>query len=571
MMLAQELQYFPASVSDGDPGTSTMGLAADERLQKTLVFLKEYYPNEEVLDLQQTIDTFYELHNRDIAEKNEREFQKNLAIYTLQLLAELHAPVNILKAGFLLDVYLRPSAPQEIEKLPIDKQVLHFLQNARELYKYELQLPWRKKTETPDFQEEVLQNLRKRALVDTAPSELSIQSAKKQHENHRWLIVSTAAEYDALIIKLADRISVLKNLKPESGIIKSIGTDVLLNDLATETLNIQVAIAERLGIWKLKWRLQDLAFRITDPEEYRRISQQIQSTHYARQHELNTILQNIESALNRSGVMAEVQGRSKSIYSIYKKMSTQNATIEQINDLFGVRLIINSAEVSHCYIALNTIHSSFECATLNDGKGIYDNGKLSRDWIPHPKPNGYQSIHTTILYPLSIGKAQLVEIQIRTQEMHRHAEEGIAAHWLYKEKAKAVTLLSISENFWNQTRESFTQKKQHASDGAKAIPPVLKQVFCLTPKGEVLRFPEGATPIDFAYRIHKEIGNRITIAKVNNRIVSLNYKLHNGDVVEIVTSKSEKGPNEKWLLSNNEFVKSNKTLSKIRRWFKESV
>jgi len=569
-----------------------MGLSAD-RLQKTLTFLKECYPNEEVLDLHQTIDAFYKLHDRDIAEKNEGEFQKNLAIYTLQLLVELHAPVNILKAGFLLDAYLRPSGLQIIEKLPIDQQVFRFLRNTRELYKYELQLPWRKKTETSDFQEEVLQNLRKRALVDTAPSELSIQSAKKQHENHRWLIVSTAAEYDALIIKLADRISVLKNLKSESGLIKSIGTDVLLNNLATETLNIQVAIAERLGIWKLKWPLQDLAFRILDPKEYQAISKEVVVNRETRDQYLSDIIKTLESIIANEGIDAKISGRPKSIYSIYKKKISQNLKIDQINDLLGVRIIVEdeankddsennsdpkaSKAVLDCYAILDILLSLWEVPTVKDENGkeksFYEDGKYSRDWIDHPKPNKYQSIHTTILHSLPDGKKQPVEVQIRTKKMHLHAESGVAAHWLYKEKAKPLTHLESKEDSWNLVRKKLNdQVEQHANGkAAKSVSFMEEKVFCLTPKGEILPFPKEATPIDFAYRIHKEVGNRIMIVKVNNRIVPLNYKLQNGDVVEIVISKTEKGPNPKWLLSSNEFVKSNKTIAKIRRWFKEHV
>jgi len=633
-----------------------MEFLAEKRLSEILQHLEAKHSKEQLDKLHDSIKLFRRDIEQQRLDKDETKFRWNLAVYSLHILSDLNAPIPVLAAGFLIDTYLRLSSCQEIDSFPVDELVRQFLSNAARLYKYELQLPWRKTNPTSDLEQNVLRFLRKRAIADTELPNESLQSAKKQHENHRKLIVSLAATWEILIIKLADRIAVLNFLKAKDEDVTSGEMHTLLNNMAKETLNIHVPITERLGIWILKWPLQDMAFRINCPKEYEKISSEMATKREAGEHYLKDIIQNMITVLESYGIKTQVQGRFKSLYSIYRKQITQNKKIDNINDLVGVRIITKSKELNDggnkaideirraedkitkfeceinramnklrkikretrkkktrygmniikkeiagikneinnakreikraehkiknakheinmmkaddCYDARDLILSTWPPPVNENGQGIYD-GESSRDWIVNPKPNKYQSIHTTILYPLAGGKQQLVEVQIRTSEMHEVAELGVAAHWLYKEKGKSFAAIEKNDELWNREQKKLKNDVEPRDETIGSF--FEEEIFCLTPKGEVLQLPKDATPIDFAYHVHRDIGNRMMNVKVNNRIASFSYQLKNGDVVGIVLSKTEKGPKQEWLRQDNGFVKSKSTGSKIRQWFRQHI
>lgn len=592
-----------------------MAFVAEEQLRETIQRLESDSGLGLLPDLSMACEDLRKQLQRDIKDQDIREFFLNIAVYALQVLTDLGAPAHVLTAGLLLDAFLRTKQTNNSLNFHIVRdQTRQLLLHGRALYKFEAQLPWRMSSDISEFEKAVIEHARLRARSNCEIASESIQSIKTQHENHRKLMVALAQESESLIIKLADRIAVLKFLKPGTPIIDHlrIANEGFLLNLATETLNIHVPIAERLGIWKLKWHLQDLAFRIMKPGEYQKIHREISTTRTDREAYINGIIQSLESDLRSMGIPAEVQGRPKSIYSIFQKKAAHNVETRKINDLTGVRIIIdsNAAGLSKqtlqkmrpsqtpemkkierkaiknvkreaekedariCYTVLDYLLSTWPALTV-DGRGIYDDGKVSRDWIAHPKPNGYQSIHTTILYTPreqsqqasggNIGRP--VEVQIRTVEMHKVAEYGVAAHWLYKEKAKFLPRISRKERAWNLEQMKHIDSNRNLSQEAKTFSG--EEVFCLTPKGEILRFPVGATSIDFAYRIHKDVGNRILNSKINNRIASLRQPLKNGDIVEIFTSKKEQGPKGEWLRHDKTFAKTRKAKSMIRRWLRD--
>jgi (p)ppGpp synthase/HD superfamily hydrolase len=562
---------------------ATMETTANKLLEQTLRKVENNYDKASIERFRTAIDLLYRATKYLKVDPFLTEFQCLLSAHTASTVIDLSPPISVLITGLLLDTYLGLPTEKEITDFPVDEQVRKLLSNVAELYKYELQLPWRKCYNIPADNQITLQYLRSRATRSYEQSSESIQSTKKQLENHCKLIVSLAETPAALIIKLVDRISVMECLKLDFGRINQ--SSILLSSIASETLNIHVPMAERLGIWKMKWPLQDLAFSIIMPEEYQSIKCEIAKTGSERDDYLQRILCKIENSLKVAQIPAFVQGRSKSIYSIYHKKNAKNLDVLKMNDLLGVRIIISNEDeikaTQDCYRALNMLINNTDedwDIPVKNNKGIYDDGKFSRDWIAHPKPNGYQSIHTTIRFYPSMDSSLLnestsacidellVEVQIRTRKMHEVAEYGVAAHWGYKEKEKIISKISSNENKWNLEQEKLKQSTE--TNDKSSLKFFENERFCLTPKGEVLYFPKDATPIDFAYRIHGEIGNRILSVKVNNQIARYNYKLQNGDVVEIITSKEEKGPKEKWLSQENGFVEVNRTKYKIRLWFR---
>jgi GTP pyrophosphokinase len=321
--------------------------------------------------------------------------------------------------------------------------------------------------------------------------------------------------------------------------------------LAWETREIYAPLANRLGIWQLKWELEDLAFRWLEPEEYRRIAAWLNESRSDRERYIDAVIAEISAELARAGIDAEVLGRPKHIYSIWRKMHRKNLAFDQVFDVRAVRIVTGSVE--DCYAALGVVH----------GRWHYLPGEFD-DYIATPKDNLYRSLHTAVLGPSAVP----VEIQIRTREMHEHAELGVAAHWRYKEGA-ARNAAYDRKIQWLRELLAPASESETDSDFLGRVRADLfdDRVYALTPKGEVVDLPSGATPIDFAYHVHTELGHRCRGARVNGRIVPLNHRLTNGEVVEIIGGK-EARPSRDWLIEREGFLASPRSRAKVRAWYK---
>lgn len=369
-----------------------------------------------------------------------------------------------------------------------------------------------------------------------------------QAENLRKLFLAMAQDVSVVLIKLCDRLHNMRTLwafQPEKQ-----------RRIARETMEIFAPLANRLGIWQIKWELEDLAFRYLEPQKYEEIARLIASKREARERYVREATVTLNEHLLEAGIKAEVTGRAKHIYSIAQKMeryANQSKSFDQIYDLLAMRVFVET--VADCYHTLGVVH-----ALWHPMPGQFD------DYIANPKDSMYQSLHTTVV---AIGGKPL-EIQIRTHEMHRVAEYGIAAHWHYKEGSK--------QQEKDQERISWLRQLldwQRELAGAEEFVESVKtdvfhdQVFVYTPKGAVLDMPAGATPLDFAYRIHTDLGNQCVGARVNGRMVSLNSTLQNGDVIEVMRSRASKGPSRDWLNPNLGYVRTAHSKEKIRQWFRK--
>ena len=324
--------------------------------------------------------------------------------------------------------------------------------------------------------------------------------------------------------------------------------------IATETADLYAPLANRLGIYSLKWELEDLSFKYLYPDEYKEIVDGIDKKREERLQFIELIEEQIGEKLKEQKIDAEITGRAKHLYSIYRKMKRDNKTLDQIYDLFALRILVNS--VKDCYAALGVVHELY-----NPMPGRF------KDYISVPKPNMYQSLHTTLIGP----KGTPFEVQIRTWDMHRIAEFGIAAHWAYKEASKnKKSNVVVQEDKLAWLRESLEWQKdmQDPQEFLKTLKTELfeDEVYVFTPKGQIKVLPNGATPIDFAYSVHAEIGHRMTGCKINSKMMPIVTKLNNGDIVEIITSDQAKGPSRDWL----KFVKSSSAKNKIQQWFKKN-
>ncbi len=321
--------------------------------------------------------------------------------------------------------------------------------------------------------------------------------------------------------------------------------------LAWETREIYAPLANRLGIWQLKWELEDLSFRYLEPAEYRRIAGWLNESRLDREKYIETVIGEIASELARAGIAAEIVGRPKHIYSIWRKMHRKNLAFDQLHDVRAVRIITRS--VVDCYAALGVVH----------GRWHYIPGEFD-DYIATPKDNLYRSLHTAVLGPAAVP----VEIQIRTGEMHDHAELGVAAHWRYKEGAARDAAYDRKIE-WLRDLLAPASEGESDSDFLSRVRADLfdDRVYALTPKGEVVDLPSGATPIDFAYHVHTELGHRCRGARVNGRIVPINHRLANGEVVEIIGGKRSQ-PSRDWLIEREGFLASPRSRAKVRAWFK---
>ena len=375
-----------------------------------------------------------------------------------------------------------------------------------------------------------------------------VSAEEQQVENYRKMFLAMGKDIRVILIKLADRlhnIRTLKYLKRDRQIA-----------IAQETIDLYAPLANRLGVFSMKWELEDQAFKYLYPEEYREIVEGIDKKREERLKFIDQIVDEIKIHLKKEKISCEITGRAKHLYSIYRKMKRDNKTLDQIYDLFALRILVNS--VKDCYAALGVVH---ELYTPMPGR--------FKDYIAVPKPNMYQSLHTTLIGP----NGTPFEVQIRTYNMHRIAEFGIAAHWAYKEqsflhgKKENVT---VKEDKLAWLRESLEWQKdmQNPDEFMSTLKTELVEdsVYVFTPKGQIKTLPKGSTPIDFAYSIHADIGNKMVGAKVNSKIMPIITTLNNGDIVEIITNENSKGPSRDWL----KFVKSSSAKTKIQQWFKKN-
>ncbi|CAE6802936.1 GTP pyrophosphokinase [Xanthomonas arboricola] len=320
--------------------------------------------------------------------------------------------------------------------------------------------------------------------------------------------------------------------------------------LAQLTRDIHAPLANRLGIWQVKWELEDLAFRHLEPETYRRIAREVDETRVARERYLDAVKRTLSMTLAQQGLRAEVSGRPKHIYSIWRKMQKKRLSFDQLYDIRAVRVMVD--DVAACYAALGAVHSLWAPVPSE-----FD------DYIARPKANDYRSLHTAVVGP----EGRTIEIQIRTHEMHAQAELGVAAHWKYKEGGKGGEKAFDRKILWMRQLLEQVQEGDHGElAGALDAELIEDRVYALTPKGEVIDLPQGATPLDFAYHVHTMVGHRCRGARVNDRIVPLTYRLRSGDRVEIMTAK-EADPRRDWLLASNGFLASGRSRDKVRAWF----
>ncbi|HEY87700.1 MAG TPA: bifunctional (p)ppGpp synthetase/guanosine-3',5'-bis(diphosphate) 3'-pyrophosphohydrolase [Dehalococcoidia bacterium] len=376
-----------------------------------------------------------------------------------------------------------------------------------------------------------------------------VATSESQMENLRKMLVAMAEDLRVVFIKLADRLHNMRSLdalSPEKQ-----------HSIAQETLEIYAPLAHRLGIWELKWQLEDLSFHYLEPGKYRQIANMITARRAQRENFIAQVIKLLRGEFDKIDVRAEMSGRPKHIYSIHQKMEKYSALgkyFNDIHDLLALRILVNT--VPDCYSAVGVIHSLWRPLP-----GEFD------DYIANPKPNGYQSLHTAVMY---LGTIPL-EVQIRTIDMHHLAEYGMAAHWRYKE-GETKDIHFEERIAWLRQLIEWHRELSGAEDFLESVKTdiLIDQVFVFTPKGEIKDLPKGSTPLDFAYRIHTELGHRCIGAKVNGRLVPLNHQLNNSDVVEIMTTKKgDKGPSRDWLSHHLGYIKTSQAREKIRQWFKK--
>jgi GTP pyrophosphokinase len=382
------------------------------------------------------------------------------------------------------------------------------------------------------------------SLLELTNTPLLAREARDQVDNVRRMLVAMIDDVRVAIIKLAERIIALRIVKSEQPLRQL--------RVANEVLEVFAPLANRLGIWRLKWELEDLAFRYQNPEDYRRIAARLDGKRIDREEDITSVGSALVAALAQEGIEAEVRGRAKHIYSIWRKMDAKNIDFDQVYDLRAVRVVVSS--IRDCYSALGVIHTRWRHVPRE-----FD------DYVANPKDNGYRSIHTAVVWP----DQRTVEIQIRTREMHREAELGVCAHWAYKNDAGKDDAFYLEKLNWlRQVLEWHEEVGGFVSVGRELRSNIEDgRIYVLTPAGHVLDLPEGSTPVDFADRVHTQIGHGCVGARVDGEVVPLNVPLSTGQRVEIVTDERST-PSRDWLDQNLGYVRTARALAKIQSWFR---
>ena len=507
---AEELEKIESKVAQGNRGViATADFVEPEVLFQELVGrIRKYHPNADISMIQKAYDVANAAHKGQCRKSGEPYIIHPLCVAII--LADLELDKETIVAGILHDV--------------AEDTVMTVEEIAQE------------------FSDEVA------LLVDgvTKLGQLAYDADKVevQAENLRKMFLAMAKDIRVILIKLADRLHnmrTLKYMRPEKQ-----------KEKAKETMEIYAPLAQRLGISKVKIELEDLSLKYLEPEAYYDLVEKIALRKQQRDEYVDSLVKEVRSHIAGAGIKAEIEGRAKHFFSIYRKMVNQHKTLDQIYDLFAIRIIVDT--VKDCYAALGVIHEMY---TPIPGR--------FKDYIAMPKPNMYQSLHTTLIGPTGTP----FEIQIRTYDMHRTSEYGIAAHWKYKESGEGATINKEEEKLsWLR---QILEWQQDMSDN-KEFMNLLKSdlnlfsdtVFCFTPSGDVKNLPNGSTPIDFAYSIHSAVGNRMVGAKVNGKLVPIDYVIQNGDRINILTSQNSRGPSRDWL----NVVKSTQAKSKINQWFR---
>jgi GTP pyrophosphokinase len=379
---------------------------------------------------------------------------------------------------------------------------------------------------------------------DGADEELATREKERQVESLRKMFLAMIDDVRVVLIKLADRLHNMRTLEHV--------TRASQIRTAQETMDIYAPLANRLGIWQIKKELEDLAFRYLDPQTYFNIQRALERRGLGRAGYLDEVVSQLKKALADAGIAEQITGREKHIYSIWRKMQRKDAGFEEIYDVTGIRIIVN--ERKDCYGALGVIHSMWHPIP-----GEFD------DYIATPKESMYQSIHTAVIGP----EGHPLEIQIRTQDMHQVSEYGIAAHWRYKEGRRMDPTVEAKISWLRQLMD-WRDEVVDAHEFVESLKSDVfrEMIYVFTPRGDIVELPAGATPVDFAYRIHTEVGHQCVGAKVNDQLVPLDYKLTNGQVVRIMTSKTKVGPSRDWLMSSSGYVTTASAREKIRQWFR---
>jgi len=485
-------------------------------LSQLIAKVQEYLPPEKITLVEEAYNFAATAHQGQVRKSGEPYLEHPLQ--TALTLAELQLDASSLAAALLHDVPENCKIPISEIEAKFDSEIAKLVDGTSKLGK----LSWQ------------------------APDE--VVAKESQVDNLRKMLVAMAEDLRVVFIKLADRLhnmQTLDALPPEKQ-----------HSIAQETLEIYAPLAHRLGIWELKWQLEDLSFRYLEPKRYRQIAKLVAARRTQRESFIAQVIQILKKEFDKVGLRAEMLGRPKHIYSIHQKMEKYSALgkdFDDIHDLLALRVLVST--LPDCYSAVGAIHSLWR--PLPDE---FD------DFIANPKPNGYQSLHTAVM---CLGTIPL-EIQIRTRDMHHVAEYGVAAHWRYKEGEKRD--VHFEERIaWLRQLIDWHRELSGAEEFLESVKTdiFIDQVFVYTPKGEIKDLPRSSTPLDFAYRVHTELGHRCTGAKVNGRLVPLNYQLNNGDVVEIISTKRAKGPSRDWLSPHLGYTKTSHAREKIRQWFKK--
>ena len=481
----------------------------DELYNKLIETIKGYHPSADFSMIEKAYKLSKEAHEGQLRKSGEPYVIHPLCVAII--LAEIELDKESIVAGLLHDVV---------------EDTTYTLEEIAEMFNDEIAL--------------LVDGVTKLSNINYSKDKVEVQA-----ENLRKMFLAMAKDIRVILIKLADRLHNMRTMQYQ--------TPSKQKEKARETLDIYAPIAQRLGISKIKVELDDLALKYLKEDVYHELARKISLKKDERRVIVDQIVDEVQYHINQAGIEGKVEGRIKHFFSIYKKMITQDKTVDQIFDLFAVRILVNT--VKDCYAALGIIHEMYKPIP----------GRF-KDYIAMPKPNMYQSLHTTLIGPTG----QPFEIQIRTFEMHRTAEYGIAAHWKYKEGSDGQPSSDTEEKKLTWLRQILEWQRDMSDN--KEFLSLLKSdldlfsdnVYCFTPTGDVKTLPMGSTPIDFAYSIHSAVGNKMVGARVNGNLVNIDYKIKNGDQIEIITSQNSKGPSRDWL----SLVRSTQAKNKINQWFK---